>query len=117
MDEDVGSGEVFLVRVSPCRHALWGPSAAGWWYVLCLEFVHWFTHAVWAQQALVAWVRVKHQWGFGTVAWDHPPTDNRQKTDECKNAWRSWTCQEDVNKSETGVQLMRMLTIGAAGPG
>ena len=30
----------------------------------------------------------EHQWGFSTVAWDHPPIENWQTTDECKNTWR-----------------------------
>ena len=31
---------------------------------------------------LVACVHEEHQWGFGTLAWVHPATDNWQKTDE-----------------------------------
>ena len=47
---------------------------------------------------MVACVCVEHQWGFGTVAWDHPPTDNW-------DWWKLGICYQSGDWSSTDLNV------------
>ena len=96
MEENVGSVEDFQSGFLLAL-GLWGSSAAGWWYVLCLSICLLMGSPSFCQLTFgwPPWWE-ERQWGFSTVAWVHPPTDNWKKTDESMNTRRSWTWRDPV---------------------